>query len=605
MLRQLSASDSRFKTLTFKDHLNLIVADTTPKSADTDSRNSAGKSSIVELLHFLLGARADPRSLARRREIRDVVFSLTLDWPGLKEPVEVRRTGATPGVIWLSPDIAGRPDQLDFGSREVPVSEWNQLIERNLFGLSGEHAGVSVRTLLSFLMRRISSHGFNEPARSFARQSEAEASTNLAYLLGLDWLLAARYKDIAAREATRQQLRSAVNDPVWGQIVGSTADLRGQITVAEQRVLRLREQISAFRIVPEYENLRDRANVLARQIRQLANEDVINRRNLDHLEESIEEAVEPNVDYLNPIFEEMGVVLSDQIRKQYEDVERFHRSVVRNRRRYLSDEIASVREQLRTNEARREQLGKEQESILRTLDEGGALEALTSLQAILAREAASLEALQNRYDAAATLEASGREIASMRIELQEEMTRDLEARSAQTSEATLLFGEFAQALYGEGRSAYLAIEAGRNSLKISPRIDSDESRGIGNMVIFCFDLALAVIAHRHHRGPDWLVHDSHLFDGVDARQLAAALELARRTCERESIQYIASLNSDDLQKAENAGFSSAGDVLAPILTDKYEDGGLFGFRFLVGAAELAAVRSRGKPSWESAETARP
>jgi uncharacterized protein YydD (DUF2326 family) len=60
---------------------------------------------------------------------------------------------------------------------------------------------------------------------------------------------------------------------------------------------------------------------------------------------------------------------------------------------------------------------------------------------------------------------------------------------------------------------------------------------------------------------------------------AAALELAPAPCERESIQYVASLNSDDLQEAENAGFSSSGDVLSPILTDKYEDGGLFGFRF--------------------------
>lgn len=40
------------------------------------------------------------------------------------------------------------------------------------------------------------------------------------------------------------------------------------------------------------------------------------------------------------------------------------------------------------------------------------------------------------------------------------------------------------------------------------------------MVIFCFDLTLAVLAHRHGRGPDFLIHDSHLYDGVDERQIA-------------------------------------------------------------------------------------
>ena len=55
MLRKLSADDPRFKALTFKEGLNLVVADVTPKSSETDSRNSAGKSSIVELLHFSWG----------------------------------------------------------------------------------------------------------------------------------------------------------------------------------------------------------------------------------------------------------------------------------------------------------------------------------------------------------------------------------------------------------------------------------------------------------------------------------------------------------------------------------------------------------------------
>jgi uncharacterized protein YydD (DUF2326 family) len=423
------------------------------------------------------------------------------------------------------------------------------------------------------------SHGFNEATRSFSRQSEADASTNLAYLLGLDWRLAGRYREIAAREATRQQLRTAVNDPVWGRIVGSTADLRGQIAIAEQRVSRLRGQITAFRIVPEYENLRERADELTREIRQLSNDDVIACMNLDHLREAMEETVEAEVNYLESVYQEVGVVLSDQVKKQYQDVERFHRSVVRNRRRYLGKEMAAVEQELQGRRARRETLGREQTEILRTLNDGGALQALTSLQTVLAREVSDLEALRNRYEAAAALESSAREIASMRLELQEEMTHDLDERVVQTSEATLLFGEFAQALYGEGRSAYLAIEAGRNSLKIVPRIDSDDSRGIGNMVIFCFDLTLAVIAHRHNRGPDFLVHDSHLFDGVDARQLAAALELARKTCERESMQYIATLNSDDLEKAQRVGFEAREDALNPILTDRYEDGGLFGFRF--------------------------
>lgn len=61
MLRRLSADDRRFKPFEFRPGLNFLVAESTIKSSSTDSRNGSGKSSMVALLHFLLGARVDRR----------------------------------------------------------------------------------------------------------------------------------------------------------------------------------------------------------------------------------------------------------------------------------------------------------------------------------------------------------------------------------------------------------------------------------------------------------------------------------------------------------------------------------------------------------------
>ena len=66
------------------------------------------------------------------------------------------------------------------------------------------------------------------------------------------------------------------------------------------------------------------------------------------------------------------------------------------------------------------------------------------------------------------------------------------------------------------------------------------------MVTFCFEFTVAVTAYRGGRGPDFLVHDSHLFDGVDARQIAEALRIAREVCTEGGLQYIISMNSGDL-----------------------------------------------------------
>ena len=42
------------------------------------------------------------------------------------------------------------------------------------------------------------------------------------------------------------------------------------------------------------------------------------------------------------------------------------------------------------------------------------------------------------------------------------------------------------------------------------------------MEIFCFDIALQQIVTKRYGGPGFLIHDSHLFDGVDERQVAGA-----------------------------------------------------------------------------------
>ncbi len=432
---------------------------------------------------------------------------------------------------------------------------------------------------MSFLARRVSSHGFNEATLSHSRQPESQAATNLAYLLGLDWRLAGRYEEVKAREETRRQLRKAANDPLLGRVVGAAADLRGQITVAEVQLARLTNQVRNFQVVPEYENLRGRADALGDRIRNLSNADAADRRNLEDLSRAVAEAARPEVGDIESMYAELGVMLGDQIGRRFSDVYSFHESVVRNRRHYLEEEVDSTRARLEARRRERAELGEEQAQLLRLLNEGGALDALTVLQNSLGREQARLESLRHRFEAAQALEASKAEIQAMRARIQQELLTDLDERERQTSEATRLFLSYAQALYGDGREAYLAFRPTTNSLKIEPRIDSDDSRGIGNMVVFCFDLTVAVLAHRAGRAPDFLIHDSHLFDGVDARQVANALALAVQVTEIEGMQYIVTINSDDLDKAIRQGFDPSNFIREPRLTDAYADGGLFGFRF--------------------------
>ena len=581
MLREVRSSDERFKTVALGPGLNLLVADKTATSTTTDSRNSAGKSSLIEILHFVLGMGRLTDSVMANRALREDVFTLILDWPGLPDPVTASRSlkPRSRSKVAVKPDVTGGADTLPTYARDVPVAEWLSAIGTSLFGLPEDHEGVSVRGLLSFYARRVSQHGFDDPVQTFPRQSVTEASSNVAYLLGLDWRLAAGYQSLAAREAVRKKLREAIKDPGFKLVVGAVSELRGQVTAANARVRSLQEQVAAFRVVPEYERLQAEADAVDERIRTLRSADAADRRNILDLEAAIREEDEPDVSYLERIYQELGIELPGAVLRTYDDVRVFHDSVIANRRAYLQDELEATRRRLDERQRERDGLGERQAALLRTLEQGGALAAFTALQQQLSAAQADLGTLLSRLDTAVQLEATQAEIKLERGKLQQAISRDLGERDNTVTEINSLFQRFASTLYGVERDAWVEITALETSLRINPHIGGEDSQGVGKMVTFCFDLMAAVIARRGGRGPDFLVHDSHLFDGVDERQVAKALSLARRVCSEEGLQYIVTMNSDDLEKAERHGAGVADCIIEPRLTDEYDTGGIFGFRF--------------------------
>ena len=110
-------------------------------------------------------------------------------------------------------------------------------------------------------------------------------------------------------------------------------------------------------------------------------------------------------------------------------------------------------------------------------------------------------------------------------------------------------------------------------------ISRSGSLGINKMKIFCYDLMLAQLWSIRRPSPGILVHDSTIFDGVDERQIARALELAQKESEDRGFQYVCALNSDAVPSGD---FSSEFDLSPFIrlrLTDESVEGSLLGMRY--------------------------
>src|SRR5688572_16613005 len=93
MLERLESSLDTFKTLTFKKGLNVLLAQKSPGATDRQTRNGVGKSSFVELVHFLLGGSAPATHfLCTEPRLAEASFSMRFDLA--MQPVEVERSPA-------------------------------------------------------------------------------------------------------------------------------------------------------------------------------------------------------------------------------------------------------------------------------------------------------------------------------------------------------------------------------------------------------------------------------------------------------------------------------------------------------------------------------
>src|SRR5690606_36859862 len=128
------------------------------------------------------------------------------------------------------------------------------------------------------------------------------------------------------------------------------------------------------------------------------------------------------------------------------------------------------------------------------------------------------------------LEGSKTELEIQRNQLLLRLRQDFREQRAVLDEAIVAFEEFSHALYEDAGS--LKISESLNGPDFDVVIHGDRSKGISNMKVFCFDMMLMRLCSERSIGPRFLIHDGHLFDGVDERLVAKALQIGADAAER-------------------------------------------------------------------------
>lgn len=591
MIHLIYSDLKTFKRLEFHPGLNILLADKSPGATDQQTRNRAGKTSLIEVIHFLTGAdcKKDPitkkESIFKIKELVGYTFGMEFDVGVAK--IMAERTGRNSSKIIIKGDTSAVPrDYLERRGNNLVISNenWKSFLGEIWFRLDyGENKepsmkfGPRFRSLYSYFVRKESEGGFISPTKQSANQQLYDQQVAVSFLLGLDWIIPQKWQMVREREKMLKELRKAAGEGAFGEIIGTVARLRTELAVAEESTRRLRENIKNFRVLPQYSELETEASDLTQRLGKLSDDNVIDRELIAELKISFENETPPQLDDINNLYKEAGIVLPNIILRRYEDLKKFHESVVENRKSYLSEEIKEAQERINKREQLMKELSERLKVIMEILNSHGALDHFNKLQSELSREEAETEAIRQRFIAAEQLEGQKTELELERVKLLVQLRQNYQEQKQTLDQAILAFEEVSKSLYED--AGQLTLRESLNGPEFEVRIQGEKSKGIKNMQIFCFDMMLMRLCTERGLGPDFLIHDSHLFDGVDERQVAKALQIGSEMAKKSSFQYIVTMNSDSIPKAFPEGFNFNDYVLPVRLTDDKEDGGLFGIRF--------------------------
>jgi len=586
MIDRLYSTLESFKTLTFKPGMNVILAEKSPGATERHTRNGVGKSSFVELVHFLLGGSAGSNHFLRSDErLAEAAYGMRFDLSG--SPVDVERSPkARNDVLITNGNVSSwtrQPKLKKSGHIALSNKEWCAVLGNKMFCLPDEDDektlfAPSFRSLIKYFARRQNDGGFFEPQQSSKQQQPFDQQVALTYLVGLDASIPRELQLVRQRVNSLKVLRKAAKDGAFGEFIGNAADLRTRLTVQEAHVTTLRQQLARFHVVPQYREIEREASRLTLEISRLANENTSDGTLIEQLNDALRSETPPGFVDVHRVYGDAGVALPGLVKKRFEDVQRFHRSIVENRRSHLQAEIDAAEERIRTNDREKHGLDARRAELMAILDSGGALEQFSRLQSELSRREADTETLRKRYEAADALEKNSADLDVEKARIHVRLQDDHREQGAVVKDAIILFEGLSNALYE--RTGSLTISDTVNGPTFEVKIEGSRSKGIKNMQIFCFDMMLMELCLARGSGPGFLIHDSHLFDGVDGRQIARALQIGAERSAKHGFQYIVTMNEDQVPYAEFNSNFPFDDFVNPVrLTDATDTGGLFGFRF--------------------------
>jgi uncharacterized protein YydD (DUF2326 family) len=536
-LIKLSANKSSFKTVHFKNEtgLNFIVA--TQKNPEGSEKgetfNGVGKSLIVALTHFCLGS---SKKDSFKDNLEGWVFSLTF---------KIGRT------IYTSERSTDLQNKIKLNEKELGIKSFNKRLESLLFDIPEDISQLSFRSLLPFFIRpkRASYTSFKNPN---AIKNDFQVEITNAFLLGLDVsLVEEKFKLRGEKERIRKLVKELSDDKLLKEFFIGKKDVSLAQQELEEQIIALEADLKNFKVAEDYYEIKNQADQIKNDIDRLQNNTVLIQNQVENIEESRKITPDIKKENIERIYKEATVIINDETVKTLSELEKFYEHLSKSREKRLLEQKNKLQKDLSEKSTLIKSLKGELDSKLKYLDAHQALDIFVKLTN-------QLSDLKTKHENIARYDTLISEYRNSKLEIEKKFIEATKTSDLYLSDVkdfiksiTDFFRELSKRFYprsAAGITIYNNIGDNQIRFDIDAKIEADQSDGINNIKIFCYDLTVLLKGSGHHL--NFLFHDSRLLSDTDPRQTSEVFKTLSEYIQTSNKQYILTLNQNQLDEVK-------------------------------------------------------
>lgn len=521
-LVKLFSNNAGFHPVEFHDGLNVILGKRTKASNKTT--NGVGKSLIIKLIDFCLGSDkidefSDP--------LRGWIFYLD---------VEIQ------GTIHHISRAIDNQTKLKFDDQELGYKKFRDRLSCAI-DLNDDF---SFRQLISKFLRR-GKYAYTSFDKFVDKEQEADVCAILIYLLGLDYKYCFRKK---ANKVSINELKdfkktyknnSAIKDVL--DINDNNIDI--EISNLEYEIEEKERLLAETKFAENYEDIKGKTIALSQELNSLENEKFYLGRRKENILQGLEKTNSVSLLDVRNLYEKANIAWNNELSHSLEEVESFHNQLFENRKIELNKELLIVEENLVTVNKDLNKKQQEYNQLISFLRSHSDIDEYYE-------QLKYIDALKDKKNELLKIQSLEKDFENKIIELKKDKNNEdantqvyIESVNKVIKELNKIFISYAKKLYPDKTSG-LSIQnnTGDNQTRfdIYPKITSDGSDGIKEMIIFCFDL---MVLKRKVTSQGFIYHDSLLVSDVDARQKEILFNIVKE--EIGDLQYIININEDQIE----------------------------------------------------------